>query len=126
MIYSVHCVLSSLWLLCLHASTELWWLCVQAREYLYYKVFGTQETTPVAIMTSAAKGNHQRVQTLLAENNWFGRGKESFRHAPHCCLESIQKLTRWTNRCLLTSPELRLSKLCLNTAGSLSSPWCQS
>ena len=54
---------------------------MQAREYLYYKVFGTQETTPVAIMTSAAKGNHQRVQTLLAENNWFGRGKESFRHA---------------------------------------------
>ena len=56
--------------------------CLQAREYLYYKVYGTQEITPVAIMTSAAKGNHQRVQKLLAENSWFGRGKESFRHAP--------------------------------------------
>ncbi len=52
----------------------------QAREYLYYKVFGSQETTPIAIMTSAAKGNHQRVQKLLADSNWFGRGKESFRH----------------------------------------------
>ena len=31
-------------------------------------------------MTSAAKGNHQRVQKLLADSNWFGRGKESFRH----------------------------------------------
>ncbi|CAL8466978.1 g6514 [Coccomyxa elongata] len=52
---------------------------LQAREYLYYKVFGSQETTPIAIMTSAAKGNHQRVQKLLADSNWFGRGKESCR-----------------------------------------------
>lgn len=52
---------------------------MQAREYLYYKTFGTQETTPVAIMTSAAKGNHQRVLQLLTANNWFGRGRESFR-----------------------------------------------
>lgn len=58
-----------------------WCWHVQAREYLYFKVFGSQETTPIAIMTSAAKGNHQRVQKLLADNNWFGRGKDSFRHA---------------------------------------------
>lgn len=35
----------------------------QAREYLYYKLFGKQLTTPVAIMTSAAKGNHRRAGT---------------------------------------------------------------
>jgi hypothetical protein len=52
---------------------------LQAREYLYYKVFGKQETTPVAIMTSAAKGNHQKVLKLLEDSNWFGRGKEAFR-----------------------------------------------
>ena len=37
--------------------------------------------TPVAIMTSAAKDNHQRVGALLADNNWFGRNEDSFRWA---------------------------------------------
>ena len=52
---------------------------LQAREYLHHKIFGGQQITPVAIMTSAAKDNHQRVQALLADNNYFGRGEESFR-----------------------------------------------
>ena len=52
---------------------------LQAREYLYYKVYGTQSTTPVAVMTSAAKGNHWRVEQLFEEANWFGRGKDAFR-----------------------------------------------
>lgn len=41
--------------------------------------------TPVAIMTSAAKDNHQRVGALLAGNNWFGRGEDSFRWACPAC-----------------------------------------
>ena len=38
-----------------------------------------QVTTPVAIMTSDAKGNHQSMVHLLESLNWFGRGKETFR-----------------------------------------------
>ena len=50
-----------------------------AREWLYYKVNGTQHVTPVAVMTSAAKGNHGRISKLMEDNAWFGRGKEAFR-----------------------------------------------
>lgn len=52
---------------------------LQAREYLYYCLNGAQHTTPMAIMTSDAKGNHQRVFELLESQGWFGRGVESFR-----------------------------------------------
>jgi hypothetical protein len=52
---------------------------LQAREYLQWRVYGTQHTTPVAIMTSAAKGNHWRVQEAFEVAGWFGRGKQSFR-----------------------------------------------
>ena len=52
---------------------------LQAREYLYWKLQGVQHTTPVAIMTSAAKGNHWRVQQLFEQAAWFGRGPSSFR-----------------------------------------------
>ena len=56
-------------------------LPLQAREYLHHKIFGGQQITPVAIMTSAAKDNHARVQALLVDNDYFGRGEESFRWA---------------------------------------------
>jgi hypothetical protein len=38
-----------------------------------------QVTTPVAIMTSDAKGNHAHITELMESCNWFGRGRESFR-----------------------------------------------
>ena len=50
-----------------------------AREWLYYKLTGEHHKTPVAVMTSAAKGNHRRITALLKENNWFGRGEENYR-----------------------------------------------
>ena len=50
-----------------------------AREWLYYKTFGEQLRTPVAIMTSAAKGNHARISSLIRENDFFGRGESGFR-----------------------------------------------
>jgi UTP---glucose-1-phosphate uridylyltransferase len=50
-----------------------------AREYLYYRVFGRQLTTPVAIMTSDAKGNDARVRAMLRERAHFGRPAASFR-----------------------------------------------
>lgn len=52
---------------------------IQGREYLYYCLYGEQSTTPVAVMTSLAKGNHKRVMQLFEANHWFGRGEESFK-----------------------------------------------
>lgn len=50
----------------------------QAREYLYYKLTGVQLTTPVAVMTSDAKGNHARMSALMERLDWMGRGREAF------------------------------------------------
>ncbi|GFR51311.1 hypothetical protein Agub_g13676 [Astrephomene gubernaculifera] len=53
---------------------------LQAREYLYFQLTGRQVTTPVAIMTSDAKGNHERVSELLGGRlRWAGRGRGGFR-----------------------------------------------
>ncbi|KAF5201789.1 Utp--glucose-1-phosphate uridylyltransferase 3 protein [Thalictrum thalictroides] len=52
---------------------------LQAREYLYYKMYGKQCITPVAIMTSSAKRNHERITTLCEALRWFGRGRSNFK-----------------------------------------------
>ncbi|KFK34847.1 hypothetical protein AALP_AA5G200800 [Arabis alpina] len=51
---------------------------LQAREFLYFKLYGKQCVTPVAIMTSAAKNNHEHVSSLCKRLNWFGRGESNF------------------------------------------------
>ncbi|KAD5962118.1 hypothetical protein E3N88_13591 [Mikania micrantha] len=52
---------------------------LQAREFLYFKLFGEQCITPVAIMTSSAKNNHEHITLLCERFKWFGRGRSSFR-----------------------------------------------
>lgn len=52
---------------------------LQGREFLYYKLFGKQITTPLAIMTSHEKNNHQRILELCEAHAWFGRPKSSYR-----------------------------------------------
>ncbi|XP_021732516.1 UTP--glucose-1-phosphate uridylyltransferase 3, chloroplastic-like [Chenopodium quinoa] len=51
---------------------------LQAREFLYFKLYGQQCITPVAIMTSAAKNNHERICSLCEKLKWFGRGRSTF------------------------------------------------
>lgn len=51
---------------------------LQAREFLYFKLNGKQCITPVAIMTSSAKNNHERITSLCERLRWFGRGRSSF------------------------------------------------
>lgn len=51
---------------------------LQAREFLYFKLYGKQYITPVAIMTSSAKNNHERITSLCERLRWFGRGQSSF------------------------------------------------
>lgn len=50
---------------------------LQAREFLHYRLFGRQHTTPLAMMTSQEKRNHQRVIAICEQRGWFGRPKES-------------------------------------------------
>ncbi|KAI4372911.1 hypothetical protein MLD38_011092 [Melastoma candidum] len=51
---------------------------LQAREYLYFKLYGKQCITPVAIMTSSAKNNHEHISSLFEKLEWFGRGRSRF------------------------------------------------
>ncbi|GMN41255.1 hypothetical protein TIFTF001_010460 [Ficus carica] len=51
---------------------------LQAREFLYFKIYGKQCITPVAIMTSSAKNNHEHIMSLCKRLGWFGRGQSSF------------------------------------------------
>ncbi|WCJ19928.1 UDP-glucose pyrophosphorylase 3 [Euphorbia peplus] len=51
---------------------------LQAREFLYFKLYGKQCITPVAIMTSSAKNNHERITSLCEKHNWFGRSQSNF------------------------------------------------
>jgi hypothetical protein len=52
---------------------------VKARRACLLAGWYTQVTTPVAIMTSDAKGNHSRITGLMESLQWFGRGRDSFR-----------------------------------------------
>lgn len=52
---------------------------LQGREFLHFKLFDKQLVTPIAIMTSHEKKNHQRIQELCEANEWFGRPRESYR-----------------------------------------------
>ncbi|XP_050209202.1 UTP--glucose-1-phosphate uridylyltransferase 3, chloroplastic [Mercurialis annua] len=51
---------------------------LQAREFLYFKLYGKQCITPVAIMTSSAKNNHNHITSLCERLSWFGRSRSSF------------------------------------------------
>jgi hypothetical protein len=70
---------------------------VQAREYLYFKLFHKQLLTPLALMTSLEKGNHQQIVELCEEQNWFGRPKESFFLF---CQPSVPTFDREGNWCM--------------------------
>ncbi|XP_024970468.1 UTP--glucose-1-phosphate uridylyltransferase 3, chloroplastic isoform X2 [Cynara cardunculus var. scolymus] len=51
---------------------------LQAREFLYFKLYGEQCITPIAIMTSSAKNNHEHITLLCERSKWFGRDRSSF------------------------------------------------
>ncbi|GJM88851.1 hypothetical protein PR202_ga05423 [Eleusine coracana subsp. coracana] len=52
---------------------------LQAREFLHFKIYGKQCITPVAIMTSSVKNNHDHIVGICESLDWFGRGRENFR-----------------------------------------------
>lgn len=66
--------------LCICISNDIYLIFCncKAREFLYFKIYGKQCITPVAIMTSAAKNNHEHITSLCERHQWFGRGQSSF------------------------------------------------
>lgn len=52
---------------------------VQAKEHLYFKVFGKKIIVPIALMTSDQKNNDKYIRQILEKNGYFGRPKDSFR-----------------------------------------------
>ncbi|XP_024518512.1 UTP--glucose-1-phosphate uridylyltransferase 3, chloroplastic [Selaginella moellendorffii] len=72
---------------------------LQAREFFHFKLYGSQVITPVAIMTSAAKRNNERVKDLLESHRWFGRGRDNFQLfeqplVPTIAAENVQWVVR--------------------------------
>jgi len=68
---------------------------LQAREYLYYKLFGEQTLTPIAMMTSVDKDNHSRIVDLCEEQHWFGRPKELFRFFCQPLVPTMDRRGEW-------------------------------
>lgn len=51
---------------------------LQAREFVYWKLFGKQISIPIVLMSSEEKNGTKHLQNLLSEKKWFGRKKEDF------------------------------------------------
>ena len=68
---------------------------LQSREYLHYKVYKSQFTTPVAVMTSEEKNNHQHILDICEEANWFGRPSESFKFFCQPMVPTINREGHW-------------------------------
>ena len=71
------CISNTINIISLSLSLSLSLNC-KAREFLYFKIYGKQCVTPVTIMTSAAKNNHEHITSLCERHEWFGRGRSSF------------------------------------------------
>jgi len=78
---------------------------LQSREYLHYKIFDDQLLTPIAMMTSHEKNNHEHILSICEDKRWFGRPKESFRFF---CQPSVPTVNRQGEWCLLGPMQLFL------------------
>ncbi|GAB4186333.1 MAG: hypothetical protein Tsb0015_04040 [Simkaniaceae bacterium] len=79
---------------------------LQAREFLHYKLFGVQLTTPVALMTSEEKNNSDYIFEICQENQYFGRSKDSFYFFSQPLVPVFTKEGDWC----MDSPESLLCK----------------
>lgn len=69
-----------------------------AREHLYFRLFGKRVITPIVIMTSQEKNNHQHVVSICESNDWFGRPKDSFKIFTQPLVPAVDHQGNW---CLL-------------------------
>ncbi len=70
-------------------------LDLQAREHLYFKLYGKQVETPIVMMTSHEKDNHTHILAICQEKHWFGRTRESFRFFSQPAVPSINMSGDW-------------------------------
>lgn len=68
---------------------------LEAREHLYFRLFGEGICTPIAVMTSAEKDNHAHVLAICEEKNWFGRPKETFRFFCQPLVPTVNAEGQW-------------------------------
>ncbi len=68
---------------------------LEAREYLYFKVFGRSIHTPICVMTSPEKGNHEHIMAICEEHRWFGRPKELFRFFSQPLVPAVDAQGNW-------------------------------
>lgn len=68
---------------------------LQSREYLHYKLFGSQTTVPIAIMTSQEKNNHLHITQICEEADWFGRPQTSIRLFCQPLVPTINREGQW-------------------------------
>ena len=69
---------------------------LQGREYLYYKLYGEEVITPVAMMTSSEKNNDFHIKAICKASNWFGRPKNSFKFFIQPMVPVITKEGNWS------------------------------
>ena len=48
---------------------------LQAKEYLYYKIFGKKIITPIVMMTSSEKQNDAHIRSICERSSYFLRPK---------------------------------------------------
>ncbi len=68
---------------------------LQAREYLHYKLFNAQVTTPIGMMTSRAHRNHEHIRLICMQNNWFGRPENAFKFFTQPSVPTFTKKGHW-------------------------------
>lgn len=51
---------------------------LQAQEYLYFKLFGKQLSTPIVYMTSPEKNNHEQILNICKKHHYFGRESKDY------------------------------------------------
>lgn len=68
---------------------------LQGCEYAAFKISGKRVLTPVAIMTSMEKDNHEQILQYLQKRNWFERPKESFKLFCQPSVPMISETGEW-------------------------------
>lgn len=68
---------------------------LQAREFLYFQIYGKQITTPIAMMTSHEKNNHAHVVQICEAFRFFGRPKESIRFFTQPLVPTVDAKGNW-------------------------------
>ncbi len=74
---------------------ELLLLDLKAREHFYFKKYREKIITPVAIMTSDVKHNHEQILEMMEENEFFLRPKDSFYFFKQISVPVISEEGNW-------------------------------